>query len=111
MSDNVSNKFSELRITQAYIKLLCLPENANGERLISLERIGACDIRMFDAPSGNSDDVALFWLELFDHDRRSSLDSCSCTTIVEAVVVFDDFAMEAGRMADSASQPAGGTPG
>jgi hypothetical protein len=33
----------------------------------------------------------LFWMELFDHDAQSSVDSCACHDIEEAVVRFDDF--------------------
>ena len=111
MSSNSGNRFSELRITQAYFKLLGIPENAETAEVISLERIGACEIRMFEAPSGNSEDALLFWLELFDHDRRGSLDSCSCTAIAEAAAIFDDFVVEARRMAESASRRDGKTPG
>jgi hypothetical protein len=31
----------------------------------------------------------LFWLELFDHNAQSAIDSCSCYSIEEASTVFE----------------------
>lgn len=91
MSKTYSNKLGELRITQAYIKLLGLARNAHGARMISLERIGHHEVRMFDVAPDSAADAPLFWLELFDHATKSSVDSCSCTEIAQAVTAFDDF--------------------
>lgn len=91
MSKTYSNKLGELRISQAYIKLLGLPQNAQGARTISLERIGNHEVLMFDISPDGATDAPLFWLELFDHATKSSVDSCSCTEIARAVTVFDDF--------------------
>ena len=91
MSKTYSNKLGELRISQAYIKLLGLPQNAQGARMISLERIGNHEVVMFDVSHDCATDAPLFWLELFDHATKSSVDSCSCTEIAQAVTVFDDF--------------------
>ena len=41
------NPFSKLRITRAYIKLLCIPEGEAG--IVSLMQIGNCEIRMLEA--------------------------------------------------------------
>ena len=83
--------FTELRITRAYIKLLCIPEGEHGARMVSLGRIGSCEIRMFESSHANSVDVPLFWIELFDHDAQSAVDSCMCHSIAEAVTAFDGF--------------------
>jgi hypothetical protein len=91
VSKTYSNKLGELRISQAYIKLLGLPQNAQGARMISLERIGTFEILMFDVSPDGATDAPLFWLELFDHERKSSVDSCCCTEIAQAVTAFDDF--------------------
>jgi hypothetical protein len=91
VSKTYDNKLGELRISQAYIKLLGLAQNAQGARTISLERIGNYEILMFDVSPDNAADASLFWLELFDHETKASVDSCSCTEIAQAVTVFDDF--------------------
>jgi hypothetical protein len=97
VSKTYSNKLSELRITQAYIKLLGLPQNEHGARMISLERIGCHEVIMFDVSPDSATDAPLFWLQLFDHEAKLSVDSCSCTEIAQAVTVFDDFIALAKR--------------
>jgi hypothetical protein len=97
VSKTYSNKLGELRITQAYIKLLGLPQNEHGVRTISLERIGSHEILMFDVSPDGATDAPSFWLELFDHEAKSSVDSCSCHEIAQAVTMFDDFISLAKR--------------
>jgi hypothetical protein len=94
------NKFLELRITQAHIRLLCLPDNPPGARMVSLERIGSCEIRMFEVAQADAADAPLFWMELFDHERQSSLDSCTCHLIEAAVAAFEDFVSQAKRSSE-----------
>jgi hypothetical protein len=91
MSRTYSSKLSELRITQAYVKLLSLPRNEQGARTISLARIGSHEVFMLDISADGAADASLFWLELFDHEAKSCVDSCNCTEIAQAVTVFDDF--------------------
>jgi hypothetical protein len=90
--------FSQLRISRAYLKLLSIPENVSGARVISLERIGSYQIRMFEPAQIDSADGPLFWLELFDGEGQSSVDSCSCHAIEEAVTVFDGFVEQANEL-------------
>lgn len=87
--------FLKLRIAQAYTKLVCLPENAHGARTILLERIGNCEIRIFETSQTNSADAPLFWMELFDHDGQLSVDSCCCYAIEGAVTAFEAFVSQA----------------
>ena len=91
MSKTYSNKLSELRITQAYIKLLGLPQNERGVRMVSLERMGCREVRMFDVMLDAATAAPLFWLELFDHEAKSSVDSSSCTEIGQAATVLGEF--------------------
>ncbi len=83
------NTFSKLRITRAYIKLLCIPD---GEaKIVSLVQIGNYEIRMLEASKADTADGPLFLIELFDHDAQSSVDSCVCDDIEEGVAAFEDF--------------------
>jgi hypothetical protein len=83
------NTFSTLRMTRAYIKLLCIPE---GEaKMVSLVQIGNYEIRMLEAPKADSHDGPLFLIELFDHDAQSAVDSCICYDIEEGVAAFENF--------------------
>jgi hypothetical protein len=91
----INNKLSELRITEAYLMLSCISENACGARMVSLKRIGSHEIRMFEAAPADSADRPLFWMELFDHDEQSAVDSCGCYAIEQAAATFEEFALQA----------------
>ena len=82
-------EFSKLRITRAYIKLLCIPEGA--AKMVSLARLGNYEVRMLESSQNDSDAAPLFSIELFDHDAQSPVDSCSCHGIDEGAAVFRDF--------------------
>jgi hypothetical protein len=86
----IPDNFTELRITRAYIKLLCIPEN-QPDRMVSLGHFGNCEIRMVEASQTGATDVPLFLMELFDHDAQMSVDSCGCHSIKEAAAAFEDF--------------------
>jgi hypothetical protein len=58
--------------------------------MVSLGRVGSYEIRIFE-PLAGIPVSALFWIELFDHDAQSSVDSCACRDVEEAVATFDDF--------------------
>jgi hypothetical protein len=106
MTGSRDDTFSKLHITQAYIKLLCLPESEFGGRMISLERIGNYEIRIFEPSQTESDEAPLFWMELFDHDSQSSIDSCSCYEIEEAATAFESFILQAKRPGECCSPEA-----
>jgi hypothetical protein len=82
-------EFSKLRITQAYIKLLCIPEGA--AKIVSLARIGNYEVRMLEVSQNDSDTALQFSIELFDHDAQSPVDSCNCCDIEEGAAAFRDF--------------------
>jgi hypothetical protein len=82
-------EFSKLRISRAYIKLLCIPEG--DAKIISLARIGNYEVRMFESSQGGSDAAPLFSIESFDHDAQSPVDSCICYSLDEGVAAFRDF--------------------
>ena len=80
----------EQRIAGAYVKLSSIPVDGS-KPLISLASIGNCEIRMFRGREAELDGTSLFWLELFDHVTKTSVDSFQCDKIEDAVSVFEDF--------------------
>jgi hypothetical protein len=97
MNSMSETTLAELRIARAYVKLSCIPEDSS-EASVSLASVGNCEIRMFRVPEVDFDGMPLFWLELFDHSAKTSVDSFSCHEIKEAVVIFDDFISQADRL-------------
>ena len=83
------NTFRKLRITRAYIKLLCIPEG--DARVVSLVQIGNYEIRMLEVSKADSAEGPLFLIELFDQDAQSSVDSRICNDVEEGVAAFEDF--------------------
>jgi hypothetical protein len=53
---------------------------------------------MFRGLEVDFDGGPLFWLELFDHSMKTSIDSSNCHRIKDAVVIFDDFISQADRL-------------
>ena len=85
---------TELKIARAYGRLSSIPGNGP-EASVLLASIGKCEIRMFRDPKADLDGAPLFWLELIDHSLKTSVDSCCCHGVKDAVVIFDDFISQA----------------
>jgi hypothetical protein len=81
--------FSKLRITRAYINLLCLPDGDVG--MVSLAWIGNYEIRMLDVPQTGTAHEPLFLIELFDHDAQLLVDSRVCYEIEQGAAAFEAF--------------------
>jgi hypothetical protein len=92
------DSFTELRITWALVRLLCIPESEPGPRMVSLARIGSYEVRMFEPSQTDSPDAPLFWMELFDHDMEICIDSCVCRSIKEAAAMFEHFISSTGNL-------------
>ena len=95
--NSTSETALELRIARAYVKLWCIPEKSPEASLL-IASIGSYEIRMFRGPEFHLDGVPLFWLELFDHGTKTSVDGFSCHRIRDAVPVFDDFLSQAAGL-------------
>ena len=100
--DTSESSLTELRIARAFVKLSSILEDGP-EASVSLALIGNCEIRMFRGPEVDFGGVPpLFWLELFDHSTKRSVDGFCCHRIKDAVPIFDDFISQAGRLSKPA---------
>ena len=97
VTNTLDRTFTELRIARAYVKLSSIQEHGT-EVSVSLATIGNYEIRMFLRPGADLDGLALFWLELFDHSTKRSVDGFSCYKIKDAAAMFDNFLSQAGRL-------------
>ena len=68
-------------LNNAYVCLALMPECSDGSKTVTLKRYGDYEVRLIDFSQGRSTADCLFWLELYCHMTRSSLDSCRCVTI------------------------------
>jgi hypothetical protein len=90
-----------VKILRGYGRLLGIPHVAHGSRAVALERVGDCEISMFEALGAGLPDSPLFWMELFDLRVDASLDSRGCHTMSDAVAAFEDFASRARRLTEA----------
>jgi hypothetical protein len=97
MNSMSETTLAELRIARAYVKLSSIPEDSS-KPLISLASIGNYEIRMFRGREADLDDLSLFWLELFDHVTKASVDGFQCDKIEDAVSVFEDFMSQGANL-------------
>ena len=87
---------TELKIARAYGRLSSIPGNGP-EASVLLASVGSCEIRMFRGSGADLDGngAPLFWLELFDHSTKQSVDSFICHRLKDAVRIVDDFISQA----------------
>ena len=92
--DTSERTLAELRIARAYVRLCAIPEDSP-EASVSLDLIGSHEIRMLRSSEVDLDGVPLFWLELFDHSAKMSVDSFCCHRLKDAVPVVCNFLAQA----------------
>lgn len=100
-----------VKILRGYGTLLGIPDVAHGARIVALERVGDCEISMFEALGGGLPQSPLFWMELFDLRVHASRDSRGCHNMRDAVATFEDFASQASRLAEVSPGMVGETVG
>jgi hypothetical protein len=102
-------------LQQAYVGLMLAPESKDGSRTISLARYGAFEVRLVEFRHCGTVEPLPFWLELYRHDARLSLDSCRCDDLDDAESAAEhltshareSYELHAGVCVPSSS---GGTP-
>jgi hypothetical protein len=92
MNSSSEPTLTVLRIARAYGQLSSIPDDRS-KVPVSVARIGHYEIRMFRSPDTQSG--ALFWLELFDHSTRTSIESFQCHEIRDATPAFEDLMSQA----------------
>jgi hypothetical protein len=97
MNSTSERLLTELRIARAYAKLSSIPVDGS-KPSVSLASIGNCEIRMFRGREADLDGMPLFWLELFDHLTKTSVDSFGCDKIKDATAVFEDFMSQGANL-------------
>ena len=86
-----------LRISRAFISLLCRPnDDAKG---ISLAWIGDYEIRMQAAAPTSAVERPLFTIGIFDHEAQRFIDSRACYSLSEGADVFEAFLLMAEPVA------------
>jgi hypothetical protein len=88
------------RLNNAYVGLALMPESGDGSKTITLKRYGDYEVRLIDFSQCRLTVNCLFWLELYCHMTRSSLDSCRCDDLDDAEVAADHLISRAKQLYD-----------
>ena len=88
------------RLNKAYVSLAVMSERSDRIRATTLERYGAYEVRMVEFSQGGPTGDCLFWLELYSHITKFSLDSCSCDNFDDAETAADHLISCAKQMHD-----------
>ena len=101
LQDMVTHKYTERRLIQAYLKLFLGVEIADGVKTVSLARFGSYEVRVIELSRDASAGSFPVWLELYEHHTRSTLDSCGCSELEEAVAAADELISQARQLCRS----------
>jgi hypothetical protein len=88
----------EARLFQARVELYVRRREERGSKSVSVARYGAYEVRLLQVVHGSSADPLIFWLELFDHSGRISLDSGSAENLEKALGVAQELVAHAEQL-------------
>jgi len=88
------------RVSKAYVSLALMPDRGDHSRATTLERHGDYEIRLVEFLQGDPTVDCLFWLELYCHVTKSSLDSCRCDNLDDAEASADHLISIAKQLYD-----------
>jgi hypothetical protein len=87
-------------LSNTYVGLALMPECSDGSKTVTLKRYGDYEVRLIDFSQDRSTVDCLFWLELYCHASRSSIDSCRCDDLDYAEAAADHLLSHAKQLYD-----------
>jgi hypothetical protein len=88
----------EARLVRAQLELYVKRREECGSKSVFVARHGAYEVRLLRPAQGSSVDPFIFWLELFDQDRRISLDSGSAEYFEKALALAEQLISQAKQL-------------
>jgi hypothetical protein len=77
----------EAQLIRAHVTLQLAGQGTDGSRTATVVRRGAYEVRLVELSwVSSSADTFLFWIELFDHTGKVSIDSGGCHVLEDAVI-------------------------
>src|SRR5262249_39591089 len=77
------------QLHKAYVSLADVAENDDGSRRASVGRFGPLEVRLIEFAPRQPSDTLDFWIELYDQETQSTLDSCLCDDLDEAEPILE----------------------
>jgi hypothetical protein len=104
-----ATKRRESQIVKSYVWVLRAPKDADGRRTVSLARHGVYEVRLIEPSDVSIIDLKPFWIELYDHDNKVSVDSFGGDDIEETAVAAETLIARA-IMLNAPHAPSGQSP-
>jgi hypothetical protein len=90
----------EAQLIVAHAQLQLIPQDAV-VRVATLMRHGSFEVRILQPLLLSHESAVRYWVELFDHDRKLSIDSIGNCGLNEAVIATEDFIARAKRLSEN----------
>ena len=103
LSERSDRMILEAQLIQAHVKLQLVTRGEDDSRTATLLRLGAFEVRLVEPSRSAPSSGFLFWIELFDHHRRLSIDSVGSYVLEDAVTAAEHLialAKEQGEYPD-----------
>ena len=88
------------QLYKAYVGLAVAGANEDGSRTVSVRRFGGLEVRLGEFTTRQEANSLDIWLELYDYDIHSSLDSCVCHDLDEAEPMLEYLLSCARRLTE-----------
>jgi len=88
----------EARLVQAYVELELAPQDQNGVKSVPLVRCAAYEVRLVEFSQSVRTSPLFFWLELFDFNKKVSIDSGGADVLEEALIVAEKLVSQAKEL-------------
>jgi len=85
-------------LIRAHIELQITPTESPDVKFVPVVRHGAYEIRLFDSTHGPAANAFDFWLELFDHGQKISVDSGGTDDLETAVTIAEALVADAKEL-------------
>src|SRR5262245_24914339 len=98
MSGENRGNLAKLRLTCGSVYLGHARADGSGAKTVSLARFGDYDVRLVEFVRDRPTDPTPMWLELYNHQTQSGIDSCCCYDLEEAVQATEDLISRAREL-------------
>jgi hypothetical protein len=88
----------ETRLIAAHARLQRAQRDGDAPTMATLVRLGAFEVRLVQPLQSAPQGTPAFWMELFDHDRKLSIDSVGDLALDDAVIAAEDFIARATQL-------------
>jgi hypothetical protein len=95
-----SNGLTLGRLSKAYVSLAFMRERDDHSRAATLAWCGAYEVRLVEFTQSEPAGECLFWLELYCHVTKTSLDSYRCDNLDDAEAAVDHLISCAKQLHD-----------